>query len=382
MYSRLTLRHQVASVIVLTSPTTFHARFVSHTTVEYTEGSIAHREPWRCDIVMPDAKENAIIPKQDRFELLRGKLQDGRAKLNTKFQRHVEKAFQARPADVKAYHQKAKSRAGRHRNRIIQRISEKQAKRTDAERKERKKESRKRSRAKQAAEAAEYGTGSADDSEGSVDKPIPKKQKTAPGTKAKKTTSTANKTSRGKTTPLGTDAGKNVLPTDVDNAIYDEIDAEDEGPDDSDADDDLGAAIRGVEELLDDLPDPVARYEGARGKFDAKEFWDAWCRISSEDEPAAATAVHKCLQAQEDYIEKSGKNGKKVKVVAILIGLPLEGIVFERIIVEEAQCVRNVASFTSRIVRLLSKHANALHLVSATPVLNRVDDIRSIALLA
>jgi hypothetical protein len=63
------------------------------------------------------------------------------------------------------------------------------------------------------------------------------------------------------------------------------------------------------------------------------------------------------------------------------LGGALEGPVFSRVIVDKAQCLRNMSSGVRRMTRLLAVYACALHLLSATPVLSCVDDIWSLATL-
>ena len=54
-----------------------------------------------------------------------------------------------------------------------------------------------------------------------------------------------------------------------------------------------------------------------------------------------------------------------------------ERICFARLIIDEAQNIRNTESALSRLVRLIPNQA--IHMVSATPTLNRIDDIAAFA---
>ncbi|KAK4148807.1 hypothetical protein C8A00DRAFT_38602 [Chaetomidium leptoderma] len=70
----------------------------------------------------------------------------------------------------------------------------------------------------------------------------------------------------------------------------------------------------------------------------------------------------------------------KVEIKSYILSLPHKDFKWSRVCVDEAQSLRNQNSSNARIIRLLE--ADALHLMTATPALNKIDDVKSFGSLA
>jgi SNF2 family DNA or RNA helicase len=142
-------------------------------------------------------------------------------------------------------------------------------------------------------------------------------------------------------------------------------------------------AVRHLHKELEILNSTIEIYND-KIKNRAEELFEQLRAIPPGLEQHFKDDIHKNLRAQAEFQEEHGTyaTGGLAQIVAYVLSLPLQDFIFERVIVDEAQMLRNMDSGHSRLVRLLLQRCNSLHMLSATPALNRLEHIRALGSLA
>lgn len=217
-----------------------------------------------------------------------------------------------------------------------------------------------------------------------------KKRKTAKGAKAKPETSKGKNKGKAKDDDNDdNDSGSSSESgeSDFDESDYNQVDADvsSDESDTADEDDDGDQTAKALNEVLNQLEtidEDIQEREELLDARDAGDVWEALGAIPTSEEAAFHDEIRKRIKIQEQYLKERMVRREKIAIKGYVVSLPLDAFQFNRIVVDEAQSLRNMESGFSRIIRLLTTHSRALHMMSATPTLNKIDDIRSLGSLA
>lgn len=90
--------------------------------------------------------------------------------------------------------------------------------------------------------------------------------------------------------------------------------------------------------------------------------------------------IQRKIRIQEQYLGHLIDKRQMTEVRVYILSLPHNGFKWPRVCVDEAESLRNQLSSNARIIRLLE--AKALYMMTATPALNKIDNVKSFASLA
>lgn len=165
--------------------------------------------------------------------------------------------------------------------------------------------------------------------------------------------------------------------SDSEEDLYNEVDADDSYDSDSDSDSD------GYSDMDDDIRERLKALKAEIADMDAtietrspEDLWEHTSYVPDHMAAEFRETIVKKLQLQETITQ----GREMVDIKSYILSLPHSGFKWARIAVDEAQCLRNMYSSNSRIIRLLQGHA--LHLLTATPALNKIEDVKSFGSLA
>ncbi|KAK3295121.1 uncharacterized protein B0H64DRAFT_474136 [Chaetomium fimeti] len=149
----------------------------------------------------------------------------------------------------------------------------------------------------------------------------------------------------------------------------------------------LAALICGIPILRRREHDPDRLHRGTfadiKGR-DEKAAPTVAAAMTKAGEGATMKAVQIMLAAAKnrDATDKTAKDYYDLPVIikSFILSLPHKDFKWARVCVDEAQSMRKMCGSNSRIIRLLE--ANALHMMTATPALNKIEDVKSFGSLA
>lgn len=232
--------------------------------------------------------------------------------------------------------------------------------------------------------AAAEGDAASDAEQDADGSPAAKKQKTGEAAKPKAKAKPKSK-GKGKGKAKEGDADGEASSDEYDSDIQRQLDAESDNDDDEDVpekDAAISAALQTLMTAIEGVDENIASREEIIDSRSPEDMWEALGAIPEDREEEFQAEVKKRLKLQNDWMQDQYILKERVDVRAYIVNLPLRDFSFGRIIVDEAQCLRNMESQQTRVVRILAGYSRALHMMSATPVLNKVDDIRSLGSLA
>ncbi|GAB1316811.1 hypothetical protein MFIFM68171_07021 [Madurella fahalii] len=350
-WKKQTNNPETCRIIVITSLSTFRARFVQHTSVQYYSNSIAAKEPWNLDIINTEPGRQVNVRTREHLNLLKIQVKNGQLRLKPALANKILKVLADEQACAAMQERAKMMRQRSYLKRKERKLKEaKRAKKREAE-KAKKREIRARHKAKAASKrkAAEQEEGSGDES-GEETQP-PKKQKTGTGPKSKP--ASKNKSNKGKEAEDGAGSCSESSDSDFDEEDYNYVDADissdesDDSDDEGDEDDQVASALNDVLNQLESVNEGIQERDELLDARNAGDMWEALGAIP----PGMEAEFHDEIEADQNPRA------------------------FSRVIVDEAQSLRNIESGFSRIIRLMTTHTRALHMMSATPTLNKIDDI-------
>ncbi|GAB1309796.1 hypothetical protein MFIFM68171_00006 [Madurella fahalii] len=378
-WKKQTNNPETCRIIVITSLSTFRARFVQHTSVQYYSNSIAAKEPWNLDIINTEPGRQVNVRTREHLNLLKIQVKNGQLRLKPALANKILKVLADEQACAAMQERAKMMRQRSYLKRKERKLKEaKRAKKREAE-KAKKREIRARHKAKAASKrkAAEQEEGSGDES-GEETQP-PKKQKTGTGPKSKP--ASKNKSNKGKEAEDGAGSGSESSDSDFDEEDYNYVDADissdesDDSDDEGDEDDQVASALNDVLNQLESVNEGIQERDELLDARNAGDMWEALGAIPPGMEAEFHDEIKKRIKIQEQYLKDRMIRREKIAIKCYILSLPLDGFQFSRVIVDEAQSLRNIESGFSRIIRLMTTHTRALHMMSATPTLNKIDDI-------
>ena len=306
--------------IVITSLPTFQHRFGSRTTVRYHADTVAASEPHAVDIVSTGQDPRDVeLRTQRHLVLLRVRIKKGQLAMSPSFAKKVPK-FMATDHNIRAIKERLTAKRKRPRLRKKALLQKAQDAKTLAATRKRLQEDKARHRVKAAAAKRNKSeVGSGSNGSSRAAGPSVKKQKTGA------TEVRAIPTNKGK--------GK-----------------------------------------------AVSVEEGSDNEFSG--FPDFDDDVYQQMDAAATAEIEKRLRVQQEWKKEQHISEETVDIKAFILSLPLKDFRWDRVVVDEAQVLRNISSGYSRYIRLLMPYSRALHMLSATLTLNSINDIRSLASLA
>ena len=348
--------------------------------VDYYPGSIAAREPYTFDII--NENKDAPVVTRDHLNLLQHKIKNGQLALKPTFRQKVLKALSS-PEGLEA--QKQRQSAQQKRRRLSKKLKLQKAQDAKAAevKKTKSREAKARHKAKVAktaiAKKRELDTDDVSDAEmnGGVAveaNPATKKRKTG-ATKAKSVSK-----GKAKAQSVDDDVFSDPEQSDFDNDFYNEVDA---ATSDSESDEPVTDEISGVLDALSQIEALIEEKSTYLNNRSAEDMWEALTGLPPGEEAQYQAEIQKRLELQEDWMKKHRiSTTETVAIKVYILALPLDGFTWDRVVVDEAQVLRNIESGSSRYIRLLLQHSRALHMLSATPTLNSIADIKALASLA
>ena len=338
--------------------------------MQYYPGSIAAREPYTLDIINED--KDAPVVTQAHLNLLQFKIKNGQLALKPSLRQKILKVLAA-PEDLKATQERQLARQERWRLRHKLKLQKAQDAKAADIKKTRAREAKARFNAK-VADTANAKKRQLDTDEVPEAGPAIKKKKTG-ATKAKSV-------SKGKA-QVQSVGGDDLLEPDqaeFDDDIYDEVDL---ATSDSESDEPATDEMRSVLDALSHIETRIEEKSTHLNSRSAEDMWEALTGLPAEVDAHYQAEIAKRLNLQKDWMKKEHiSTNETVPIKVYILSLPLEGFTWDRVVVDEAQVLRNMESGSSRYIRLLLQHSRALHMLSATPTLNSIADIKALASLA
>ena len=367
--------------IVITSIPTFRSRFGSHTEVDYYPGSIAAREPHTLDIV--NENKDAAVVTRDHLNLLQHKIKHWQLATKPSFKQKVLKALSS-PEDLMVQQERQSASQKRWRLNMKLKLQKAQDYKAAEIKKTKAQEAKARhNKAKvnktATANKRELDTGDVSGAEMNGEGTV----EASPATKKRKTVATKAKTvSKGKekAQSVDDDVFSEAEKSDFGNDIYNEVDAD---TSDSESDEPVTNEMSSVLDALAQIEALIEEKSTYLTNRSAEDLWEALTGLSPGEEAQYQAEIQKRLALQEGWMKKHHTSTTKtVKIKVYILSLPLDGFTWDRVVVDEAQVLRNIESGSSRYIRLLLQHSRALHMLSATPTLNSIADIKALASLA
>ncbi len=345
--------------------------------MHYYPGSIAAREPYVLDIIHQDKNQNLVT--RDHLNLLQFKIKNGQTGLKPAFAAKILKALRT-SQDLEVEKQRAaalRKHSRLDRNARLQKTQDDKA----ANEKKAKPKAAKSKHLAKTADATDAKKRRLDDHDASGDdtdeegtgesSPTVKKQKTA----AAKGKAVHNGKAWLHQTANGISDVENEAEFDDD--TYNQVDAQTDSEPDDETETDCG-----VFDVMAQLEALIVEGSSHLNSRSAEDLWEKFNVIPPGKEAQYQAEIEKRLKLQKDWMSQQYLSREKVPIKAYILSLPLEGFMWDRVVVDEAQVLRNIESGSSRYIRLLLQHSRAFHMLSATPTLNSIIDIRALASLA
>jgi hypothetical protein len=177
----------------------------------------------------------------------------------------------------------------------------------------------------------------------------------------------------------GSDGDSSSELSDLDSDFFNDLDAESDESDGEHDDSAMSEALRAIMDAVEELDGTIETHDRFLQGRQATDMWEALNTIPAGEEAAYHDEIRKRAELEDLLTDTAGEI---VKVKAFVMKLPLEGFSWARVVVDEAQVIRNMDSSYTRTVRLCLAHAEAFHMATATPALNRISDVKSFGDLA